>query len=166
MPCLDPPKLLADTLYFQVPVASATMLAPVQRKTSSHHFRRQITPIFKGAGGNGPFMGCAAICDSGDHLATTQVHQRTFRILPVGMVKLRRIDAREANMDLVDHYGVAIDHPAVTTNNLLPCLLFHLPQRFWWEGPDRLHWHRNGTIAISGLLITIPATLGREKFQQ
>jgi len=128
--CFYPPQLLADTVNLQMPIATSTVLSPVQRKPSPDHFRRQITAIFQSASGNGPFMGRAAICDSCDYLPTAQVHQCTFCILPVGMVKLRSIDASEANMHLVYHYGVAVDYPAVAADDLLPGLLLNLPQGF------------------------------------
>jgi hypothetical protein len=62
-----------------------------------------------------------------DERSTTKVHQGTFGILPVGTINLWRVVASKTDVDFVDHDGVAMNNPTVSTDDLLPSNFFHVP---------------------------------------
>lgn len=108
----------------------------------------------------------AAIRDGSYHLSTTQVHQRVLGILSVRMINFWCINTSKANVDFVDHNGVAINHPAMPTDDLMPDRFLDLPKWLSQRWFDPLG--RNGGRRIAGerQLMPIGRTLGPEQFQQ
>lgn len=113
---IDPPKFLACSLNFEVPISPARISSPVQCKTGLHHFSRQVSSVSEMANGNGSLVRAAAISGRSNDLPTAKSHQNTFGYLAIGMVEFRCIDTCKTDAGLVDHNGIAVDHPAVAFN--------------------------------------------------
>lgn len=147
MSCIDPPQLLTDALDLKAPILTPRKLTPIQRKACLDHFGRQVCSVVQTAGRDRSFVRYAAVGYGSDNLPLAHRHQRPLGILAVRLVEFGRIDARKPNVDLVDDDGVAINHPAVTLDDLLAKLFIYVAERLlrlgWCVPRGRRHWPRN-----------------------
>lgn len=115
---IDAPELFAGSVRLEMPIAAAGKPGPIKRQSLRDQGGRQIRPVREEAFRDDALVGQAFGQDRPDGLTLAQGDHGELRLLAIGLIQFRRVDAGQPDVGAGDDDRVAIDDMAAALQNL------------------------------------------------
>lgn len=100
-----------------MPVLAAGEGRPIKGKSGADEFGCEVPAVAEVTFGNRTVVGQFGLDMGGYDLPLAELDERPFGLLTPWMIEFGGVYAREAQANIVDDDGVAIDHPAAPTQD-------------------------------------------------